>query len=340
MRQIWISKAGAPDVLQVREAPDPEAGPGTVRIRVKATGVNFADVMARMGLYPDAPPLPCVVGYEVAGVVDQVGSGVTGFAPGDRVGALTRFGGYSDTVVVPVAQATRLAEGLSFEAAAAIPVNWLTAWLMLVHLGNVHAGERVLVHAAAGGVGQAAVQIARWRGATVIGTASRAKHERLREAGVEHTIDYHVQDFETEVMKLTGGKGVHIVLDAVGGASFQKSYRCLAPLGRLFLFGVSSFVPNRTRMGNVLSALSGLWSMPRFRSIPLMDDNRGVHGINLGHLWSEVETLGASLREIFDLVEQGRFKPVIDSTFPFDNAALAHTRLQDHGNFGKVLLLP
>jgi NADPH:quinone reductase-like Zn-dependent oxidoreductase len=340
LRQIWISKAGAPEVLQLREAPDPEAGPGTVRIRVKAAGVNFADVMARMGLYPDAPPLPCVVGYEVAGVVDRVGSGVTGFAEGDRVVSLTRFGGYSDTVVVPVAQVTRITEGLSFEVAAAIPVNWLTAWLMLVHLGNVHAGERVLVHAAAGGVGQAAVQIARWRGATVLGTASRSKHDRLREAGVEHAIDYREQDFETEVMKLTGGKGVHIVLDAVGGSSFQKSYRCLAPLGRLFLFGVSSFVPNRTRMGNVVSALSGLWAMPRFRAIPLMDDNRGVHGVNLGHLWSETEQLSASLREILGLVEQGRFKPVIDSTFPFDRAAEAHTRLQDRGNFGKVLLIP
>ena len=190
MRQIWIPRTGAPEVLELRQASDPEPGPGQIRVRVAAAGVNFADILARMGLYPDAPPLPAVVGYEVAGTVDAVGAGVGDVAPGSRVAALVHFGGYSDTMLVPAAQAIPLPADLSFEKAAAIPVNYVTAWIMLVHLANVQAGQRVLVHAAAGGVGQAALQICRWRGAEVIGTASASKHERLRAAGVAHAIDY------------------------------------------------------------------------------------------------------------------------------------------------------
>lgn len=180
MRQVWIARAGPPEVLEVREAPDPQPGPGQVRIRVAAAGVNFADILARLGLYPDAPELPTVVGYEVAGTVDAVGPDVAAPAPGERVLALTRFGGYSDVVVVGAPQVIPIPSSLSFEQAATLPVNYLTAWIMLVHLGNVGAGQRVLVHSVGGGVGQAALQICRWRGAEVIGTASAAKHERLR----------------------------------------------------------------------------------------------------------------------------------------------------------------
>ncbi len=338
MRQVWITKRGGPEVLQVREAADPAPREGEVRIRVAAAGINFADVLARMGLYPDAPPLPAVVGYEVAGTVDAVGPGVEGLREGDRVGALTRFGGYADVLCVSAAQAFPISPALSFEKAAAIPVNYLTAWLMLVHLGCVRAGDRVLVHAVAGGVGQAAVQICRWRGAEVVGTASASKHARLRELGVAHCIDYRTQDFEAEVRRLYGKRGVDIALDAVGGDSFKKSYRCLGPLGRLYLFGVSSFAPGRTR--SVMAALRGIASMPRFSPIALMNGNRGVHGVNLGHLWHRVDLLREMLGEIVGLVADGTFDPVVDSTFPFDRAGEAHARMQDRQNFGKVLLAP
>src|SRR5689334_2321261 len=170
MQQNCITKPGPPDVLQVREASDPAPGPGEVRIRVRASGINFADLMARMGLYPDAPKPPCVVGYEVAGVVDEIGAGVGGVAVGERVIAPTRFKGYAELVVVPAAQVVALPDGMSFEAGAALPVNYLTAILMLEVLGNVRAGDRVLIHGAAGGVGLAAVQLCRIYGAEVIGT--------------------------------------------------------------------------------------------------------------------------------------------------------------------------
>lgn len=338
MRQVWITRRGGPEVLQVREAPDPEPAPGQVRIRVHAAGVNFADVLARMGLYPDAPPLPAVVGYEVSGVIDRVGPGVTGLREGDRVGALTRFGGYTDVACVPEAQAWRLPSALTFAQGAAIPVNYLTAWIMLVHLGGVRAGDRVLVHAAAGGVGLAAVQICRWRGAEVIGTASAAKHARLKELGVAHCIDYRTQDFEAEVKRITGGAGVDIALDAVGGESFRKSYRSLAHLGRMYVFGVSSFAPGKRR--SIAAAVRGLVQMPRFSPIPMMNRNRGVHGVNLGHLWHRGDLLARMQAEILALVEDGTLRPVVDRAFPLDRAGDAHAWLQDRQNFGKVVLEP
>jgi NADPH:quinone reductase-like Zn-dependent oxidoreductase len=338
MKQVWIPKIGEPEVLEVREAPDPEPKAGEVRVRVEASGINFADILARMGLYPDSPKLPAVVGYEVAGVVDAAGEGVDGLGNGDRVVAMTRFGGYSDVVCAPHRTVRRLPDSLDFAGGASIPVNYLTAWLMLVRLGNVRAGERVLVHACAGGVGLAAVQICRHFGAEVIGTASAGKHERLREMGVSHCIDYRTQDFEKEVADLTGDKGVDIVLDAVGGESFAKSFRCLDSLGRLFVFGVSSMAPGSKRQ--LGSALLGLWRMPKFKPLSLMNFNRGVFGVNVGHLWDRGDELTAMLAEILDLFADATFKPVVDRTFPFAEAAAAHSYIQDRKNFGKVVLTP
>jgi NADPH:quinone reductase-like Zn-dependent oxidoreductase len=338
MRQVWIPKIGEPEVLEVREAPDPEPTAGQVRIRVKASGINFADILARMGLYPDAPKLPAVVGYEVAGVVDGVGEGVEGFSDGDRVAFMTRFGGYSDVVCAPHRAVRAIPDSLDFEGAASIPLNYLTAWLMLVHLGHVRSGDTVLVHACAGGVGLAAVQICRHFGAEVIGTASAGKHQRLLEMGVSACIDYRTQDFEVEVKRLTDGRGVDVALDAVGGESFRKSYKSLADLGRLFVFGVSSLAPSTRR--SWMATLTGLAKMKPFKPLQLMSHNKGVFGVNVGHLWHRAEELSAMLSAILDLFAAGAFKPMVDRSFPFDEAAAAHRYIQDRKNFGKVVLTP
>lgn len=338
MKQVWIPRIGEPEVLELREAPDPEPGAGEVRIRIRASGINFADILARMGLYPDAPKLPAVVGYEVAGVVDATGEGVSGFARGDRVLATTHFGGYSDVVCVPRDSIFQIPDGLAFEAAAAIPVNYLTAWLMLVSMGNIRRGETVLVHACAGGVGLAALQICRHFGAEVIGTASASKHPRLLDLGVAACIDYRTQDFEVEVAKLTDGRGVDIALDAIGGKSFAKSYRSLAGLGRLFIFGSSSVAPGSKR--SMITALLQLWRMPTFKPMKLMSHNRGVIGVNLGHLWSRREELTRVMSEILTLVDAGSLAPVVDRSFPLAEAASAHRYIQERKNFGKVILVP
>ena len=183
MRAVVITKHGAPDVLQVEERPDPPVGAGEVRIAVKAAGINFADLMARSGVYPDAPKPPCVIGYEVAGEVESVGEGVTDFAVGDRVLAGTRFGGYAELVSVPVDQVIALPERLSFEQGAAFPVNYSTAYAALVIMGGLSSNERVLIHAAAGGVGIAATQVAKGIGAEIFGTASPSKHDAIRPRG-------------------------------------------------------------------------------------------------------------------------------------------------------------
>jgi synaptic vesicle membrane protein VAT-1 len=337
MRQIWISRRGGPEVLELREAPDPSPGPGEVRIRVAASGINFADLTARMGLYPDAPPIPCVVGYEVSGTVDALGSEVSGLAVGDAVVALTRFGGYADVVCVPQNQVVRIPAGVPVRAAAGIPVTYLTAWLMLIELGNLKAEHTVLIHSVGGGVGLAATQICRWRGATILGTASASKHERLREAGVDHCIDYRTHDFEAEVMRITDGRGVDIVLDAVGGESYTKSYRCLRHLGRLFMFGASSFVPEQKR--RLIPLVRGLWNTPKFKPFDMLDNNRGVFGINLGHLWHETERSRAVFEQVMAKVGDGTLTPVIDREFGFDQAAEAHAYMQSRQNFGKVLLV-
>src|SRR5215468_2873408 len=209
MRAVWITKTGGPEALAVRETPDPEPGPGEVRVRVRAAGLNFAEVMARQGLYPDAPKPPCVVGYEVAGVVDALGPGAVGPAVGRRVMALVRFGGHADTVCAPAEQVLEIPDEMSFEEAAALPVNYLTAYHMLFRVANLRPDERVLVHMAAGGVGIAALQLCSTvGGVTTFGTASASKHDVLRAEGCTHPIDYRSVDYVREVRRLTGGEGV------------------------------------------------------------------------------------------------------------------------------------
>jgi len=331
MRQVVITRRGGPEVLEVREAPDLKPAPGQVRIRVRAAGVNFADVMARVGMYPDAPPLPGVLGYEVSGEIDL---------PIDRAGekviALTRFGGQSEMVCVPAGAVIPMPSGLSFAEAASIPVVWLTAWHMLVELGNLRRGHVVLIHAAAGGVGTAAVQICRKFGATSIGTASSGKHERLRELGLSHAIDYRKLDFEQEVKRITGGRGVDIALDPVG--TFRKSFRCLAPVGRLMMYGASATVSGERR--NLFAALGTVLKMRWFHPLQLLPDNKGIFGVNMGQLWGETELLAREMREVLKGFSAGEFKAIVDQEVPFAEARRAHERLQARENFGKVVLVP
>jgi NADPH:quinone reductase-like Zn-dependent oxidoreductase len=336
MRQVVIPRYGAPDVLEVREQPDPVPGEGQVRIRVRASGVNFADLLARMGLYPDAPKPPVVVGYEVAGHVDAAGPGVSGITAGDRVLALTRFGGYADTIVVPAEFVFPVPTDLSDAEAAAIPVNYLTASVALYRMANLAAGETVVVHHAGGGVGIAATQLARLRRARIIGTASTGKHDALRSFGVDHAIDYRLEDVGREVRRLTNGRGADVVLDAIGGASFAASYRMLAPLGRLVMFGVSSMAPGDRR--SWWRAAGALVRMPRFAPLSLIHGNRGVFGLNLGHLWGERRQLGGAIDLLLSEFGAGRLKPVVSRTFPLERAADAHRFLHRRGNIGKVLL--
>jgi NADPH:quinone reductase-like Zn-dependent oxidoreductase len=340
MRQIWISKAGPPEVLLVKEAADPKPAAGEVRIRVEASGVNFADVMGRMGLYPDLPRIPVVPGYEVAGKVDQTGAGVDADWIGRDVFALTRFGGYADVVCAPQAQVFARPPDMSVQEGASIPVNYLTAWQLIVVMGGLKAGETILIHSAGGGVGIAAIQIAKHIGAKIIGTASAGKHEALRALGADHLIDYRNEDFEDKARQITGGRGVELILDPVGGDSLKKGFRLLASTGRLGVFGASSAATNKT--GGYLGMASMLARTPwlQFNPIILMNANKGVFGVNLGHMWGEIDRMPLWMDQLMGLWRERAIRPKIARVFPFAEAAAAHHFLQDRKNLGKVLLAP
>lgn len=343
MRAVVITEHGGPDVLQVEERPDPAVGPGQVRVAVKAAGINFADLMARSGVYPDAPKPPSVVGYEVAGEVESVGSGVDEYAVGDRVIAGTRFGGYAEMVTVDVGgQLLRLPETLSFEQGAAFPVNYATAYAGLVIMGGLREGDRALIHAAAGGVGIAGTQIAKRIGAEVFGTASAAKHDAIREQGVDHPIDYRSVDFADEVRRITAGDGVDVVMDAVGPSSFKRSYAVLRPGGRLIMFGLSEVQTGEKR--DLPAVLKGLVrmpfaTMPWWKSLQIMGENKGVFGLNMLTWWDR-EGLDRAIGPLQGGLESGDYVPVVAEAFSFDRAADAHRFIGEGKNVGKVVLVP
>lgn len=337
MKQIWISKAGPPEVLRLQETVDPIPRSGEVRLRVAAIGVNFADVLGRMGLYPDAPKIPYVPGYEVSGVVDAIGQGVPNLKEGDPAFALTRFGGYSDVVCVPYKQVFKRLSWMSAQEGAALPVNYLTAYQMLVVMGSLKPHDKVLIHGAAGGVGLAALDICRIIGAETFGTASLEKHDFLRQRGLNHPINYRNEDYERVVLNLTGGKGVQIVLDPLGSQHWPKNYRLLMATGRLVHFGVSAIATGKRR--SRWEVLKLALRTPFYTPFRLMSDNKAVIGVNLGHLWEHVDLPRAWMKQIVAWYDEALFRPQIAATFPFGEAAAAHHYLQDRQNIGKVLLL-
>jgi NADPH:quinone reductase-like Zn-dependent oxidoreductase len=334
---------GGPEVLQVLERSEPPVGPGEVRIAVKAAGINFADTMARLGMYPDAPKPPCVMGYEVAGVIESVGEGVSNLTVGDRVMAGTRFGGQAELVTVPADQALPLPERLSFEQGAAFPVNYGTAYAALIIMGSLREKDRVLIHAAAGGVGIAATQIARNVGAEIFGTASPEKHEAIRAQGVAHPIDYRSQDFEAEAKRITAGEGVDLVIDALGPTSFRKDYRLLRSGGRLVMYGLSEATKEGGR--DIPAALTSLAKMPLatipwWKSLALMNENKGVFGLNMLKWWDREGSLDRVTEPLMTDLEAGCLEPVVAEAFPFERAGEAHEFIAQRRNVGKVVLFP
>lgn len=332
MRVVEITKHGGPEVLQVRERPDPPLGRGEVRIEVAAAGINFADVMARIGIYPDAPKPPCVVGYEVAGTIIDLGEGVESFTSGQRVIASTMFGGYASQVVVAATDVIPLPDELTFEQGAALPVNYGTAWAGLIGYGNLQPGERVLIHSAGGGVGIAATQIAKHTGAEVYGTASPAKHARIAELGVDHPLDYTKAGWERGLPKFD------LIMDAVGGKSLRRGYNQLRAGGRLVAFGASAAVSGEKR--NLVSGLGTLLRMPRFNMVKQISESKAVIGLNMLSLWKDHGTLAPWIVPLQELMDNGTIQPVVAGAFGFEQAGEAQRMITERRNVGKVVLTP
>ncbi len=339
MEAVTIPGYGAPDVLEVRTYPDPEPGDGEVLVETRACGLNFADLMARQGLYDDAPEAPCVVGYEVSGIVQETGKDVTSVQPGDRVIAATKFGGQADRVCVPAENVVPMPDDMSFREGAAIPVNFITAYHMLFVVVSLRPGQRVLIHMAAGGVGTAAIQLCQTvENVEVFGTASSSKHGEIEELGVDYPIDYRNRDYEEVVLEITGGEGVDVVLDPLGGHDWKKGYRLLRDVGHLVAFGFANMFPGESR--SWLTVLYQYFTVPSWHPLTLMEDNKSISGVNIGHLWNRFSLLRGECDELMDLYREDYISPVLDRSFPFSRAPEAHQRMHDRKNTGKLLLVP
>lgn len=343
MRAMVVRRYGPPEVFEARQVADPQPKPGEVLIRVKAVGVNFADLLQRMGVYPGTPKPPFVPGLEVAGVVEKVAENPSSrpaegesLNRGDAVAALTHFNAYQEWVTVPVRSAFRLPSGMSFEDGAALPVNYLTAYHSIFTMGNLQGGDRILIHGAAGGVGIAAVQLAKTRGLVIFGTAGPTKQDLLKRIGVDHAIDHDKNDFVDVVGKFAPD-GIEMVMDAVGGKSFQRSYECLGPMGRLVVYGFSAAAGSDGKR-NALRAGRALLQTPRFHPLKLMRKSISVIGVSLGIFGQKAGILRNALDELFRMYTAGKIKPVIGKTFPLTDAAGAHRYIHDRKNIGKVVL--
>jgi synaptic vesicle membrane protein VAT-1 len=338
-RQVVFTKPGGVEVLELAELAVATLGSAQIRIAVAYAGVNYADVIARRGFYKWAPPAPTCVGFEVAGTVVEVGAQVTAHRVGDRVLAITRFGGYADEVVVDAERAWSVPEGKTLADAAAVPAVTLTAWHSLVDIARVRAGESILIQAVAGGVGLAALQIAKQLGLTTYGTASsEVKLEFARAHGLDHGIDYMRNDFEREIMRLTDGRGVDHVLDSLGGAGLRKGYRCLARAGRVVTIGAAEVAPATRSLRALLSAGSALLQGGVFHHFQLIEDNRGIAGVQVLLLWDDLTRIDRGMREILELWRRDVIKPHVDRVFALADAREAHALLETRKTRGKLLL--
>ena len=333
MKALWLVRRGT---WAISETPKPAPAAGEVRVAVRAFGLNFAELMASQGLYPDAPKLPAILGYEVAGEIDAVGDGIDSARIGERVVAMTRFGGHAQYCCVPASFALAIPASMSFETAAALPVTYLTAYHMLFFAANLRAGESVLVQMAAGGVGTAVLQLCRTvPNVTTFGTASAAKHQTLRDNGCTYPIDYHAVDYAAEVRRLTGSRGIDVVLDPLGGRDTLKGYRLLRAGGRIVVYGFANLQQPRR---NLLRVLGRLVQVPRFSPLRLMNANRGIIGVNIGHLFGRADLLLDEMSELLKLYERGQIAPVIDRVLPFDSAAEGYDRIATGQNVGKIVV--
>ncbi len=323
MKAIVITAPGGPENLKLADVPDPVPGENQVLVDVKATALNRADLLQRRGVYPPPKGESEILGLECAGVVGAIGPGVSAVKPGDRVMALLAGGGYAEKVVIHERMAIPIPDRLSFVQAAAVPEAFLTAREALFTLGQLQPGGHVLVHAAAGGVGSAAVQLAREHGARVIATAGdAAKLARVAELGAHTLVNYKSEDFVEASKRATAGAGVDVILDFIGGAYWDKHAACLAVGGRCVVIGLLGGTTAEVNLGLLLMKRHQILGLV-MRSRPLSD---------------KIAISARFIRESLPLLAEGRLVPVIDQTFPLAEAAAAHERMEQNLNVGKIVL--
>ncbi|XP_051572953.1 synaptic vesicle membrane protein VAT-1 homolog [Myxocyprinus asiaticus] len=321
--------------LQVKKGK-PELKSGEVMVRVKMCGLNFADLMARQGLYDRLPSPPVTPGMECSGIIEEVGEDVTDRKVGDKVVVLNRSGLWQEVVVTAAIHTFLMPEGMSFEEAAALPVNYITAYMMLFDFGHLRPNQSVLIHMAAGGVGIAATQLCKTvNDVTVFGTASASKHEVISQGGVTHPIDYRTRDYVEEIRKISP-KGLDIVLDPLGGSDTHKGYNLLKPMGKLISYGAANMLAGQKK--NLFAVAKTWYQQFSVHTLSLIQGNRSVCGFHLGYLDSETELISQAMTVVLDLYQQGKIKPRIDSTYHLEQVGDAMRRMQERNNIGKIIL--
>ena len=336
MKSVILTKYGGPDVLKVQEFNSPEPKSNEVRIKVHYAGINFAEIMARMKLYPGGPKPGSVLGGEVSGVIDKIGEQVKGLEIGQKVMGLSLKGSYSSHVCLESKSIIPLPTNFKLDEAAAFPVIYITAYMMIFDLGNLQDGDTFLIHGAGGGVGTAAIQLAKTKNIKIIGTSSSWKHDRLTKMGIDKCIDYNTEHTEKEIMNFTDGKGVDLVIDPIGAKNWKMSYNVLARMGKLIIYGDQNLVKGDKLKPMV--AMKELYLMPKYRPMDLMANNKTVMGYHLGRFQGHEWKVKRSIENLIQLINKHDIHPIIDSKFSYEKASEAHRHIQNRKNFGKVLL--
>lgn len=336
--KAWVLTKNGPqaDAFELQEVPKPTPGDTEVLVKVHQFGLNFADVMAMLGLYRDCPPLPAIIGYDIGGIVERVGQEVTSLSPGDRVVGMSRFGGYSQYAVTQASALALLPDSIPMESGIAMVTQGVTAEYMAHYLQPIRQGEHVLIHAAAGGVGNILVQLAKAAGATTYGTAgSQAKLDRLSKLGVDYPINYRNQGFKEVIEGMENFKGLDAVFDPVGGKSVKDGIKLLRPAGRMVVFGGSSFTDTK----GIISKLRNFLRFGFYHPMILLGKSISINGVNLLRIAdSQPEIVTECLRSILDKAEKGTVIPEVFRVFDSSDFPEAITMLQHRKTTGKVVI--
>ena len=332
---VLIKNGSAFKAFEIQEVPKPAVKQGEVLIKVAAFGLNFADVMARNGMYKEAPPLPAILGYDVAGTIEEIGDGVQNIKKGDRVTAMTRFGGYAEYAVTNASAVAIIPDQLDAATATALTTQYCTAFYAASEMVNLHKGDKVLIQSGAGGVGTALIQFAKHMQCEIFATAgSEKKINYLKQLGVHHPINYNTENFETVIKKITGQKGVDVIFDAVGGKSVKKGMRLLAPGGRLVCYGAAA-LSNK----NVFSKIKTALQFGFYHAAMLMMPSKSIIGINmLAIADSQPAIIERCLSAVMKLYKAGIFKPEIAKVLNANKIAEAHNFLETRKSIGKVVV--
>lgn len=338
MKAAFLVRHGSADqAFEIKETEIPQPAQGEVLIKSEVFGLNFAEIPMRYGMYKEAPPLPFVPGYDMVGRVEAVGEGVDNQWIGKRVSAMARFGTYAEYCATPEIGIGEIPEDMDAAKASAIGVQYTTAYYSAIHCMNLLPGEKVLIHAGAGGVGSALIQLCKWKGCEIFTTVGSAeKATRARELGADHVINYREEDYEQAIKKILGGKRMEATFNAIGGSTFKKDFRLLGSAGRLVLFGAADLMG---RKGGKLATMGLLWRMGIIMPIMLMAKSRSLIGVNILKVADHHPLIiNHCFEQLIKLQKEGIIDPMVGGEFPIEDLAKAHDMLEKRKTMGKLVV--